>query len=68
MTDTARLEKAISDSGLKKGYLAEKLGISAYALSLKINNVREFKASEIEILCRSLDIDVPERMRIFFAT
>ena len=67
MTDTVMLEKVISDSGIKKGHLAMLVGINSYTLAMKINNEREFKASEIDTLCKILNIDVNNRMRIFFA-
>lgn len=67
MTNTNLLEREIEKSGYKKAYLAAQLGISAYALALKINNKNEFKANEIDILCKLLKISVKDRMRIFFA-
>ena len=67
MTNTALLEEYIAKSGLKKGFLAKSLGISTYALTLKINNKNEFKANEIDILCKLLNIGIRDRMRIFFA-
>ena len=67
MTNTALLEKRITESGYKKSFIASKIGISAYALSLKINNKTEFKASEITILCELLGIEDQERTSIFFA-
>ena len=67
MTNTELLEKCIAESGYKKSFIASKIGKSAYALSLKINNKTEFKASEITILCELLGIDDQERTSIFFA-
>lgn len=67
MTNTALLEEYIEKSGYKKSFLAKALGITAYALSMKINGKNEFKASEIDILCKLLNIGVRDRMRIFFA-
>lgn len=67
MTNTALLEDYIAKSGYKKSYLASKIGITSYALALKINNKSEFKASEIDILCDLLGIDNEERMAVFFA-
>jgi DNA-binding Xre family transcriptional regulator len=67
MTNTALLDKCIKDSGLKKSFLAEQLGISAYGFSLKCSNKSEFKANEIETLCKVLKIGVKDRMAIFFA-
>ena len=67
MTDTIMLEDCIIKSGLKKSFIADKLGITRSAFALKINNKSEFKAREIDILCRLLNINVENRMRIFFA-
>lgn len=67
MTNTALLKEYIKRSGYKMSYIAEQLGITAYALSLKINNKSEFKANEIDILCKLLKIGISDRMRIFFA-
>ena len=68
MTDTALLEKRIAESGLKKGYIAKAIGLSAYGLTLKIRNSNEFKASEIVKLCDLLNItDSEEKSAIFFS-
>jgi plasmid maintenance system antidote protein VapI len=67
MTNTILLEQYIEKSGYKRSYLAKALGITAYALSMKINSKNEFKASEIDILCKLLNIGIKDRMRIFFA-
>lgn len=67
MTDTKKLERLIENSGYKRSFLAAQIGISPYALLLKMNNKTEFKASEIEALCKLLDVDIPSRMDIFFA-
>ena len=67
MTNTALLEEYIEKSGFKKGFIAKALSITAYALSMKINGKNEFKASEIDILCKLLNIGIRDRMRIFFA-
>lgn len=69
MTNTALLEKRIVKSGLKKSYIAKAIGLSPYGLMLKIRNINEFKASEIEKLCILLGIDdLEERCAIFFAS
>ena len=67
MTNTALLEEYIEKSGYKKSFIAKGIGISAYALTLKINNKNEFKGSEMDGLCKLLNIGVRDRMRIFFA-
>ena len=67
MTNTALLNEYIEKSGYKKGFLAKALGITSYSLSNKINNKSEFKGSEIDLMCKLLNINVNNRMRIFFA-
>ena len=67
MTNTNLLEKYIEKSGYKRSFIAKKLGITTYGLQKKVTNVNEFKASEIDTLCTLLNIDVAERMAIFFA-
>ena len=68
MTNTDKLNDYIVKSGYTRNYIAKVLGITRYSLYMKIHNVTEFKASEIECLCRLLKIDDPqERQAIFFA-
>lgn len=66
MTNTSLLEEMIAKSGMKKKFLAEAIGITTAALTMKIRNIREFKASEIEILCNHLGVSsLEDRQRIF---
>ena len=67
MTNTVLLEQYIVKSGLKKSFIAKQLGISPYAFTLKLQGKNEFKASEIENLCKLLTISVAGRMNIFFS-
>ena len=68
MTDTELLTCKIDGSGLKRTYIAGKLGLSPYGLSKKINNESEFKGSEIKLLCQILNIKtLEEKESIFFA-
>lgn len=66
MTDTDKLNEAIEMSGLKLIFIADKMGLSAYGLSKKINNITEFKASEIAKIAEILSLQVSERDAIFF--
>lgn len=66
MTDTAKLRTIIKESGLKYEYIAESLGITYQGLKNKIENIREFKASEIVRMCDILNIS-ERRDEIFFA-
>jgi len=66
MTDTDMLNEKISESGYKKRFIAENIGISYQALLNKVNNVTEFTVSEMTALCALLNIQPDERERIFF--
>ena len=68
MTDTEILNARIKEMGIKKGKLAAELGITQTALWQKMNNKREFKASEINALCSLLCISsLQDKEKIFFA-
>lgn len=63
--DTELLQKKIEDSGLRKGFIAEKLGRSRQALRDKIEGRTEFLPSEIRVLCELLRLTDEERRLIF---
>ena len=68
MIDSKKLEEKIQQSGLKKGYLAERLGVSRATFCALLSNRTEFKVSQIRVLCELLDIHDDETLRaIFFA-
>lgn len=68
MTDTKILNARIEELGIKKKKLAAELGITQSSLWQKMNNVREFKASEINALCSLLSISsLQDKEKIFFA-
>lgn len=68
MTDRKLLEEKIRQSGLKKGYLAERLGVSRATFCALLNNQTEFKTSQVRTLCELLDIHDDETLRaVFFA-
>lgn len=68
VTDTKELLKIIEASGLRKGYIAKKLGITTFGFQKKVENRSQFKAEEIKILCDVLKItSLKEKERIFFA-
>jgi hypothetical protein len=67
MTNTHLLYGKIKESGLKKGYLASKLGLSLAGFRNCCTNKAEFTASQIQILCDELKItSLKERQEIFF--
>ncbi|WP_373802721.1 helix-turn-helix domain-containing protein [Bacteroides heparinolyticus] len=65
ITDTIRLKDAINKKGLKLEFIAQQIGITREALSAKINNKSEFKASEITILSDVLSL-TSEQIKLFF--
>lgn len=68
MTDTLYLEEKIKESGKKREYLADKLGLTRQGFYKKCQGVSQFNALEIKILCAELEIsDLSEKERIFFA-
>ena len=67
MTDTLQLEMAIRRAGLTKLEVAKKLNLSKMGLYQKMNNITEFKASEIAILYKLLNLkSLEEQQQIFF--
>ena len=67
MTNTSLLEQYIEESGYKKSFIAQQLGLTAYGFALKIKNKSEFKANEMTILCKLLKISAKDKNAIFFA-
>lgn len=68
MTNTQLLEKKIKQSGLKPGFIYEKLGLSRQGFYNKKNNVTKFRLTEVYVLCDLLDIkDEEEKLAIFYA-
>lgn len=60
------LEVYIRDSGLKKDYLAEKLGITRQAFHYKLQGKHKFKIEEIAVLIDILDIKSDaDKVKIF---
>lgn len=67
MVNTAALEQIIEDSGIRKNFIAEKLGLSPQGFRLKETGKQEFKISEVRILKEVLHLTEEDVNRIFFA-
>ncbi len=68
MTNTRLLNEAIQRSGLKKVFIAEKVGLSPVGLHNCITGKSEFKQSQISVICDLLGIkDLEQKEAIFFA-
>ena len=67
LTDKKKLSEAIDDSGMTLKAIATKLVIARESFYKKLNNETEFKASEISVLQKILDLSNEKRDEIFFA-
>ena len=67
MADMAALREKLDESGMKRVFVAEKLGISDQTLRVKLQGAYEFKASEIKALTDLLRLTNAEQEQIFFA-
>lgn len=66
MVDTQLLQEKIAQSGLKREYIANSLGLSREGLWKKLREGTEFTPSQIKIWCDLLRIEDPdERKQIF---
>ena len=65
MTNTLALKAKIVEAGLNLNIIAEKLGISRNSLYMKMNNKRDFSASEICKLVEILHLTPNDVMLIF---
>lgn len=67
MTNTELLEQAIAESGLKKSFLAMKLGVSRQSFTAILAGKKELRASQIYKLSAMLRLTNERRDAIFFA-
>ena len=67
MTNSKLLREYINRSGLKRTYVAKKLGLSYQGYLNKESGKSEFTQSEIQDLCDLLSITALDKERIFFA-
>lgn len=68
MVNTVMLNQKIKESGLKKEFIAEQMGITRTGFYKKATNGSEFTVKEVDILCKLLSITkLTEKESIFFA-
>jgi plasmid maintenance system antidote protein VapI len=67
MADLARLKDAVSASGLKKGFIAQKMGVSSHTLRNKLTGSTDFTADEIVVMSRLLSLSDDQTRKIFLA-
>lgn len=64
--NTELLDSAIEKSGLRTGFIVEKLGISRQAFDRKRKGEIAFRQSEVYVLCDLLRLDETQGTEIFF--
>ena len=68
MTNGAQISYYIWKRGLKKGHVADVLGISTATLKNKLTGKTEFKVSEADTLSALLGLTPPQRDLCFFCS
>ena len=61
------LENLIRESGIKKGFISEQMGITRASFANKINNRSEFTGSQIKAITDILKLTQEQRESIFFS-
>ena len=56
-TNTRKLKARMMECGKTSSDIADLIGISRQAFSLKLNNKSDFRATEIKAICSALEID-----------
>lgn len=67
MVDSARLQELIKNSGIKKSFIAEKMGITYQGYVKKESGKSQFLASEIAVLRDVLRLSNKEVAEIFLS-
>lgn len=67
MTNTLEFKAMLIRKGYTAEELADAIGITKVTMSYKVNNKREFMASEINAISKVLDLSLEEKEKIFFA-
>lgn len=64
--NTLLLDEAIEKSGLKIGFIIEKLGLSPNGFYKKRKGITSFRKSEIYVLCDLLRLTEEQAEKIFY--
>lgn len=67
MVNTNLFKAALVRNGMNTQDLAERIGMLRQSLSYRINNIVEFRISEVEKISQILGLTLEEKNLIFFA-
>lgn len=67
MLNTQLLDERIENSGLKVGYIVEKLGLSRNGFDKKRKGKTPFRVAEIYVISDLLNLSDDDERKIFFA-
>lgn len=67
MVNTQLLDDRIEQSGLKVGFIVEKLGLSRNGFDKKRKGKTPFRTAEIYVICDLLKLTDDDKASIFFA-
>ena len=65
MVNTQLLDERIAASGLKVGYIVEKVGISRQGFDKKRKGITPFRKSEVYVIADLLKLTNEEKIKIF---
>ena len=65
MVNTQKIDEAIEKSGLKVGFICEKIGITRQGFDLKKKNKRPFRKAELFVLFNLLGVPDTEQPNFF---
>lgn len=68
MTDKEKLTELIENSGLRRSFIYDKLGMSRSTFSKKLNNINPWTVPEVAKLCSILGINSRDMAKIFLTT
>ena len=66
MTDIVLLNEKIEESGLRRKFISDKLGITPQGFNQKTRGKSEFNSTQIGIMCDLLNITTQKEMKAIF--
>ena len=67
MSDSVKLSEAIESRGVKKGFVAQQIGVSVSTLWRKMKGTSDFTLNEVRIIAAVLRLTDKEICDIFFS-